>query len=333
MPDPEQLDSTHHSDLTSQMKDITLVRRATYDSQRAGLGARAHSFKTEAGSILQYPLQPTDTDWRSIEMNSNAVDGSWARPSAQLLIPYPSGFDPGVPISHAASDYAASTCPDSPLTTSFASEQSSQDTIWNPYGTHQVPSTFAGKMDFTTQQSGNRHNAMQVYHTMVIPQPQFDMVQNTPVFSPMETMHLLDSKPLPDFTQNSYVASGYPTEVNLPGHSYPILGQAMTGPQAPAPLNSAQCSTSVYDAEGQLSHGLPTEPSECCSFRPMEYPTGSIHGLPTSYMPSQPTTAENAQPVILAYSGTNSDHDYRTAPAGVAQGFRGNKNALGKSQA
>ncbi|KAK5166127.1 uncharacterized protein LTR77_008388 [Saxophila tyrrhenica] len=216
----------------------------------------------------------------------------------------------------------------SPMNASFNSAQSDTHDSFVHGHQQESPITFPGNHDYTNPTHGMVHNfhADQAHR---VPQPQFDTVPNTPMFSPMP----LGQAPFPGYDgmqqcqqplETTYVAGSQRYVVDNNGIMQPHPAAEPNGlPFAPAGFAVPE---QQYGIAGALQHAT----QEVYDYKPNhQCPHQALHGLPAVYNGLQhPPPNEVSE---YPYYEHRSDGTYPAAalPGSVHRGFTGHGSGIG----
>ena len=301
-------------------------------------------FETSDATALEHvvprPVHHAAPAWKQVRHNAFRACGDENHPSemgmatpAELQVPHPLGFNPGVLTSYQDVNYGACSDTTSPLTTSFGSVHSDQDYICDPLQMQDAPNAFPGKQNFTFHQPGHGNNTIQAYHVIDVPQPQFETVPNTPGLSPANLYHRSNPKTKPGFNYNPYGVTGIPASMSIP--QYSMSAAFAPGTEPSRHFSNGQHAPSHFIPESQFQPQPPSHSPQldCYGGRHVGYHERYIHGLPTPYSSEHPAPLEHCSPLVFPYPEAKPDANFPATalPGSVIRGFTGHGNGVGKS--
>ena len=224
------------------------------------------------------------------------------------------GATPEAFVQHSVTEYVPRTYTSDGL----GSIQSSSEGVWDAYRAQHPPNTFPGRSDFMFQPLGldaPGQHPLQVLSVSDIPQPKFDTVPNTPIFS-QTGMRCIQpqGKYGQDVSQDAYGPVGLPA--GMPVQKY----------QMPAAVEHMQSLGGQYYPEGFMTN----QPQQTgFAFPATEHPQPSFHRLPTAYHPPQRPPQDQGFP--YGYPELRLDQNIPAAPlpGSVIRGFTGHGNGVG----
>ena len=333
--EPEQKSPRQDADLASQMLSIDIMN-ASRSNRNTAFQPQTESYLDDTWPTAAQPVATNNR--RGMTSKIETDERAWAGPSdmdyrfsEQLQIPHPVGFTSGPPTTYSASDYGTCSQAGSPLTTSFGSDQSGQDSRWNRNQASDAPNAFTGRPNFAFEQSQNGNKVVQVYRAADIPQPQFDTVPNTPLYSPVNGIHFPEVKIESELTDSPYGACGPSATTSTP--SYQLLGAGIQDEQLAAHINSARYMPNTFhgnDGNDRYHDGALMGQSQPPSH---QYSQAASHGLPFAPYYRQPTHGESDPSIPFSYPETKPDTDFPAAPlpGWIVRGFTGHSSGVGKS--